>query len=67
MAKYITIGPGATLLGNVEVGESSFIGAGAIIRENIKIGKNVTIGMGSVVVKDVPDYSTFVGNPATHL
>lgn len=30
----------------------------------VKIGNNVTIGAGSVVVKDIPDNSVAVGNPA---
>lgn len=60
----VHIAPGATLLGNVRVGEQSFIGANAVIKENLNIGKNVIIGAGSVVLKDIPDNSKVAGNPA---
>lgn len=63
IANGVHIAPGAVLLGNVTVGEQSFIGANAVIKENIKIGHNVIIGAGSVVLKDVPDDSKIVGNP----
>lgn len=59
----VHIAPGAVLLGNVTVGEQSFIGANAVVKENITIGRNVTIGAGTVVLKDVPDNSKIVGNP----
>ena len=32
---------------------------------DITIGNNVTIGAGAVVVKDVPDNTAVVGNPAS--
>lgn len=60
----VHIAPGATLLGNVTVGEQSFVGAKAVIKENVTIGKNVIIGAGAVVLKDVPDHSKVAGNPA---
>lgn len=40
------------------------IGSNATILPGITIGKHALIGAGSVVVKDVPDYSVMVGNPA---
>ncbi len=58
------IAPGAVLCGNVEVGRGTFVGANSVIRQGIKIGSNVTIGAGTVVVKDVPDNTTVIGNPA---
>jgi len=60
----VEIGPGTVLCGNVMVGENSWVGANSTVRQNIKIGKNCIIGAGSVVVKDVPDNSVYVGNPA---
>jgi len=35
-----------------------------VVAPNIKIGKWVIIGAGSVVVRDVPDFTKMVGNPA---
>lgn len=42
------------------IGQGSTIVSGKVNH----IGKNVIIGAGSVVLKDVPDNSIFVGNPA---
>ena len=58
------IGPGAVLAGNVIVGRRTFVGANAVIKQGIKIGDDVVIGAGSVIIKDVPNNSKMVGNPA---
>jgi len=64
---YCTIAPGCTLLGNVKIGEGTFVGAGAIILPHVQIGTNVTVGAGAVVLKDVPDNSVMGGVPARNL
>jgi len=61
------IAPGAVLCGNVIIGENTLIGANAVVKPGIKIGSNVTVGAGAVVIKDIPDNSIFVGNPARKL
>lgn len=55
---------GATSKGRPIVGNNVSLGANVVIIGNVKIGNNVTIGAGSVVVKDIPDNSVAVGNPA---
>ncbi|MBL7739721.1 MAG: acetyltransferase [Chitinophagaceae bacterium] len=64
---FTHIAPGAVLCGNVKVGRSTFIGANSVIRQGITIGNNVTIGAGTVVIKDIPDNTTVIGNPARKL
>ena len=44
--------------------EGARIGANATILPGVVIGKNSLVGAGSVVVRDVPDDSVVVGNPA---
>ena len=64
LGDFSHVSPGATLCGDVSVGKFSWVGAGAVIKEGVSIGQNVTIGAGSVVLKDTPDNSVLVGNPA---
>lgn len=64
---FVHIAPGATLCGNVRVGEGSLIGAGAIILPNIHIGKNVVVGAGAVVHKDIPDSALIMGVPGKQI
>lgn len=58
------IAPGATLAGEVTVGEFAFVGAGAIILPRVRIGANAIVGAGAVVTRDVPAGETVIGNPA---
>ncbi len=46
------------------IGNNVDIGAGAKVLGNIFVGNNVLIGANAVVVKDVPDNSIVIGNPA---
>jgi sugar O-acyltransferase (sialic acid O-acetyltransferase NeuD family) len=64
VANFVHVSPGAVLCGNVQVGEGTHIGAGAVVLPNLKIGKWCKIGAGAVVIRDIPDFSTAVGNPA---
>ncbi len=50
--------------GGVRVKEFARIGAGAVILPGVVIGRGSLVGAGSVVVKDVPDNTVVVGNPA---
>ena len=57
-----TLGAGKN--GIPTLGDNVALGANVVIVGGVKIGNNVTIGAGSVVVKDIPDNSVAVGNPA---
>lgn len=46
------------------IGDNVTLGANVTIIGDVRIGNNVVIGAGSVVVKDIPDNSIAVGNPA---
>lgn len=61
---YAHISPNATLSGDVHVGEGTHIGSGASAIQGVRIGKWCTIGAGTVLIRDIPDFSTAVGNPA---
>lgn len=55
---------GRTDKGRPVIGDNVRLGANVTIIGTVRIGNNVTIGAGSVVVKDIPDNSVAVGNPA---
>lgn len=66
---FVTFAPGVHCNGNVHIHNHAYIGTGAIIRQGtldkpIVIGEGAVVGMGAVVTKDVPPYTTVVGNPA---
>lgn len=50
--------------GDVVIGNDVWIGYNVTILSGVKIGNGAIIGAGSTVIKDVPDYSIFAGNPA---
>lgn len=54
----------AALGGKVSVGGSAFIGLGASVRDRTVIGKSTIVGMGAVVIRDVPEDSIAIGQPA---
>lgn len=55
---------GAKENGRPTIGNNVTLGSSVTIIGNVHIGDNVTIGAGSVVVKDIPNNSIAVGNPA---
>lgn len=68
LGAFSTIASGATLCGEVTVGEGAFIGARAsVIHGGITIGAGATVGIGATVLHDVPDGMTVVGCPARYL
>ena len=49
---------------SITIGDDCWLGAGVVVCPGVKIGNRCVIGAGSVVVKDIPDDSMAVGNPA---
>ena len=47
-------------LGDIEIGDNSWIGTGAIILPGVKIGNNCVISAGSVVTQDVTDNTVLI-------
>jgi len=64
---FCHVAPGATLAGNVRLGERVLVGAGANILPGIRIGDAAIIGAGAVVTADVPQGATYVGVPARQI
>ena len=61
---FVTVMPGATVSGNVRIGEASMVGTNAAIIQGVRVGREVKIGAGAAVIRDLPDYITAVGVPA---
>jgi carbonic anhydrase/acetyltransferase-like protein (isoleucine patch superfamily) len=66
---FVTIGPGATICGDVTIGAGSQIGAGAVISNLANLGPRVTVGAGTVVLprQELSPNSTWVGTPARRI
>lgn len=62
---YSSVAPGATLGGNVSLGERAAVCIGASIKHGTTIGTDVVIGGNSFVCDDLPDGVVAYGCPAT--
>jgi len=64
LENYSSIAPGATLGGNVSLGEGSAVSLGANVIQGIKIGEHSVIGAGATVVNDIDKNIVAYGTPA---
>ena len=49
---------------HTSIGNDVWIGTKVLIKSGVSIGNGAIVGMGSVVVKDIPEYEIWAGNPA---
>jgi UDP-perosamine 4-acetyltransferase len=62
--EFCHIGPGATLSGNVGVGNGAHIGTGACVIQGVSLGKGCFVAAGATVVNNVQDGAFVRGVPA---
>ena len=75
IGKNAFIGPAAALTNDpypmcdkmtgVTIEDGAIIGARAVIKAGVTIGRNSVVAMGAVVVRDVPENTVVIGNPAS--
>lgn len=64
---YSYVANNACIGADVHLKEGAYLGTNATTLEFIKLGKWSVTGIGAVVIKDVPDYTKVVGNPAREI
>ena len=75
IGKNVFLGPAVVLTNDpyptcdkmvgITIEDGAIIGARAVIKAGVKIGKHSVVAMGAVVVRDVPENTVVIGNPAT--
>lgn len=60
---FASVAPGATLGGNVVVGECSAVGLGVSVIQKKEIGSHTVVGAGAVVINDIKSRCIAYGNP----
>ena len=64
LGDYGTLAPGSVIFGGCEIGEGAYIGGNATLLQFKKVRNWSVVGAGSVVLKNIPPYQVWVGNPA---
>lgn len=62
IGKYTHVAVGATVCGEVTVGEQSLIGANSTIIQGISVGSECVVGAGTVITKSMQDKMVRYGN-----
>jgi len=61
---FVTVAPMAVISGNVQLQRYVEVGTGAVIKQGLVIGKGGMLGMGAIQLKNIPQNTVFIGNPA---
>jgi len=64
---YVDIGPNTTLCGYAKIHEGVQVAPNAVVRDNVTVSQYATIAAGAAVFKHVPEFATFLGNPARRI
>ena len=65
IGSFVNISPGVITGGNIQIGDFAKIGIGSTILENIDVGAHAVLGAHSMLNKNLGDYQTAYGTPAT--
>jgi acetyltransferase EpsM len=63
VSNFVVITHDASISGNTILNEGAYIGANSSLLGGVEVGAWSVVGMGSVILKDIPSYEVYVGNP----
>lgn len=64
VSDFATVSSFCNIMGYVKIGKCAFLGSNVAATPKISIGENAYVCVGSVLVRDVPDNTKVIGNPA---
>jgi acetyltransferase EpsM len=64
---FAYIGPNTTLAGRARLAEGAHLAPNAAVLDKVVVGRYAVVGLGSAVMKNVEEFSVYLGNPARRL